>query len=168
LQEGIRLEAGVESVPVAIVKGLDGGWLLGRAGFRFGMLRLREGRTRPNSWAGWDIEVGVGAGWGGEHRETEDNDTFGRLAGGAYLGTGIGYHLAESFALFARVREQLTSSEGIPTTLWTSALGGAEIVIGPIAIHLAGGLAEYRNSVDQGSGATIELGLSGRIGGEDE
>ena len=160
LGQNLRLEAGLETTPIANVESRQG-WLLARAGLRATLLQPKEEQRWKRHGPAMDIEIGVGAGFGGEH-EDEDDDyrSLDRAALGAYVGGGLGYHFVNWLALFVRVREQVTRAQAVPVTFWTTAVGGPEFTIGPVGIYVAGGYAEYRNAIDHEAGGTLELGLS--------
>ena len=169
--QGLQLEAGTESMFVHSGEG----WILGRVGARYTFNRraVLDGRPQGRGWA-FDLEAGGGFGAGGEHRDDpkeayEDcDDPQDRLAGGLYVGGGVGYHVFRWLAFFARAREQFTRADGIPWTFWTTAVAGPEFTFGPAHLHLAAGYFRYDNSADAEQDWILEGGIAFRFDYKDD
>jgi hypothetical protein len=161
VKEGVQLEAGTDH-SLAV-------WSLGYMGARFTPWRQRQGAVR----GALDLETGAGLGAGGKRCVPRESDGqcvgdglswTARLAGGGYLGMGIGMH-AGSFALFARARGQATSALGVPLTIWGSGVAGAEVSLAPtVRFWASGGMGGYWNRLDAQRAPILELGLSFTLG----
>ncbi len=152
-------------------EGDDYGWALGFAG-----LRSTLGDWRNEDGAGFvlDGEFGFGAGVGGiRHWEDGGHDSdaaqwdgiesWDRPAGGAYLGFGQAYYVAQWFAVFLNERVQVSAARHVPSTLWWSALAGVEFTPGrpgPVSLWLGAGVYGRWNQVENGP-QLAPLGLLG-------
>jgi hypothetical protein len=140
-------------------------------------------RTR---WLLMDVEAGGGVGAGGvlcnnsaeTHRvctesqrdpgTTRITDTtlypdgltaWQRFAFGAYAGTAFGIRPWPWMEIYIRGRIQATQATHVSTTLWMSALLGAQFRIGPVFAHAALGWAGYFNERDERNDAIGEIGI---------
>lgn len=127
----------------------EGQWAMGFAGVRFTPLNWRRSNIRLTA----DLELGAGLGVGGDLfcrsmaeaslkacRSGDDREPLERLAGGGYLGGGVGVHVS-FFSLFTRGRVQVTIADGLPMTTWGSVFGGIAFDIRDWAdIYIAGGV----------------------------
>ncbi|HOX46437.1 MAG TPA: hypothetical protein PK668_22730 [Myxococcota bacterium] len=138
-------------------------WAVGTAGVRYTF----GGKAHGDWWA-FDLEAGLGAGAGGvldgdetgDGGEVDEDAWRERLAVGAYVGAGFGFHPWDFFALFLRARVQESFATCLPPTFWWSALAGIELTVFPVSLYVAAGVAGYENSVESEIGVLPELGLS--------
>jgi hypothetical protein len=127
----------------------------------FGGIRASVGYVEDGVGGAVDLELGGGAGVGGEYEGNED--TMGwkdRSASGWYVGCGAGFQI-DWFSAFVRGRFQASWATGIPETTWWTLVGGIQATIADsVNLYIAGGGAGYTNSMDQESGLIGEFGLS--------
>lgn len=152
--ESVTVEAGAE--------GKYESWAIGWAGVRY-TPELDPARVRGLHV---DVEGGAGAGAGG--RECEGNDcsvppdALRRVAGGGYLGLGLGYEVRDWFSPWVRARSQLSAAHGVPFTSLTTALLGVQFSISQ-TVHLWAGTGGYFVATPQYTGGgwfTVNGGLS--------
>ncbi len=156
----------------------DGDWMMGALGARHTFRDLfGVDATRVNGLhvdVAFGVGVGVGGASGNEAWEGEDgSSSYGfvsdgktnleRTALGGYAEVGLGYRMSDLFSPFVRSRFQVSTAEGLPVTLFTSALAGIDFTFGPVALYLAGGFAGYENEVDGNWGFMADAGLSLRF-----
>ncbi|MBL8602212.1 MAG: hypothetical protein JNK72_09855 [Myxococcales bacterium] len=157
LSDAVRVEAAGD---------LSENWRMGSAGLRV-VERSASGR------AALDLELGGGAGAGGQRcdNSTEPGTTcaagvadgrsaFDRTAFGTYFGVGGGYRVHRYLELYARGRGQVTHATNVPITVFLSGIGGLEVPIGPVRLNVAAGYAQYFNDAEQNGGAIVEGGLT--------
>lgn len=176
LSGGSQLAVGVTD-RLAVEAGTDhyDNWHMGSLGVRYSAV---DGRRRGRLVRGaFDVEAGGGAGIGGTlcggdareeldpadecWRHADGKEWFERAAGGGYLGYGVGLHIAW-FAIYGRVRGQLTGATNVPATLWgTAALGVQATILRFGYIYLATESFAYRNLLDSERGWVV---LDGGIG----
>lgn len=141
-------------------------WALGFIGPRFSYAPHRERRVHVIS----DLELGVGAGVGGVHdgnappsRDCPACDGlsgYDRIAGGGYVGVGLGVQLAW-LSLFARGRIEATTATNVPATAWPSASVGLELDLKKrAALTVAGGYIGYFNERDFANAWFYQLGVT--------
>ncbi|HEX6835384.1 MAG TPA: hypothetical protein VF334_02370 [Polyangia bacterium] len=141
-------------------------WALGFVGPRFSYAPHRERSVHLIS----DLELGVGAGVGGVRHGNElpGRDCPGcdglagydRVAGGGYVGVGLGAQIAW-FSLFARGRIEATTASNVPSTAWPSASVGMEINLRKrAALTVAGGYIGYFNDRDFANAWFYQLGVT--------
>lgn len=149
--------------------------MAGRA-FHLGYVGLRLTASAPEQSerrvaSVGDLEVGGALGAGGELCGNDDEWECGeetewdgrswneRVAGGAYVGVGGAIHI-EWFALYLRLRAQLTGATEIPETFWGTAYLGLQATIGGrLRLHVATGIAGFANELDAELGWGAEVGL---------
>jgi hypothetical protein len=121
------------------------GWALGFAGIRCTLFDP-DARGESESGVAFDIEAGGGLGVGGENLQGADSSRspWTRLAGGGYLGFGLGL-TRPNWATYVRLQSQATAADGVPLTLWWSALWGLEFGADPFDIHLDVGAIGFSN-----------------------
>lgn len=141
-------------------------WAMGWGGVR--LTHTQNSTIHANERMAWDIELGGGAGAGGEnHCSSQETDCSfdsrawsDRLAWGGYAGLGVGFHKSW-YSLFLRARAQFTSASDIPATFWFSGmLGIGSQIANHFNWYLAGGGAGYTNSKDSEGGVLGEIGMS--------
>lgn len=142
------------------------GWALGFLGGRF----TRAPRRDEDLHGALDLEVGVGAGAGGEPicpespcSATSFRDPtpwHRRLALGAYLGGGAAYHI-HFFALWTRVRVQAAAADRSPSTLWYAVHGGIQFRVAErIDLHAGVGYGGYKHVAHGHHQLLFDLGLA--------
>ncbi len=142
------------------------GWALGFIGPRFSYAPHRERRIHLIS----DFELGVGAGVGGVRdsnaapsRDCQDCDGlsgYDRVAGGGYVGFGVGAQIAW-FSLYGRARLETTTATNVPTTAWPTLSVGMEFNLRKVAaLTLAGGYIGYVNAIDRASAWFYQVGVT--------
>jgi hypothetical protein len=164
IKDWFAIEAGGSVAP--------GLWTMGYIGPRFSLVSPRESPVRLLA----DIELGAGAGIGGElhNNQPQDKDCLDcdnrqwnqRLAYGGYQGVGLGLQ-AHWFSIYLRGRVEESKATNIPLTLWPSFLIGMEANIKRrAAINAGTGLMWYTNSADHSEAFWIfQLGFSVFIDG---
>lgn len=130
-------------------------WAMGHIGAR---LTTPIGPDGPGQRAAADLEFGAGLGRGGENADSDGARTPRDLVRGAYLGAGFGSH-GRSFGGFVRARIQISDSDAVPATTWTSVLFGVQLGSAPVRLRLAAGVAGYDNRIDRESIPLVEFGL---------
>ena len=176
--ESSSLHGGLDYAPtdwVQLEAGADGTFgekfALGYLGARFAPYSIEKQTTKVKLLL--DIETGAALGAGG-HCDFTDSDGTGRvlacetdelrwherIAGGGYAGFGIGMNI-KWFDLYARNRFQITTAKNIPTTIWYSAMGGAQFTIAnTVKLYTGFGVGLYHNEVDDFHDFIGEAGLS--------
>jgi hypothetical protein len=133
-------------------------WAMGFVGTRFSYAPRRE------AWAHFigDLELGLGAGIGGElggNAAPGKDCTYcdglkatDRTAYGGYEGFGVGARIGW-FSIFGRLRFDESAATNVPATLWTSASLGLEAMIRRrVALGVGGGYTGFTNSRDTENG----------------
>lgn len=152
----------------------DGEWALGTVGFRYTARDLTHREDPDGKGLYGDLEGGFGLGVGGESSADDvdddgpfSHDTIGadwdRVAFGGYVGAGLGYRVWKPFAVFGRVRAQGSAAEGLPETVWATAVVGPDFRFGPVSLYLAAGWGGYWNTLDGVMGPLFDGGLAYRF-----
>ncbi|HEX9103381.1 MAG TPA: hypothetical protein VF997_14315 [Polyangia bacterium] len=141
-------------------------WALGFVGPRFSYAPHRQERIHLIS----DLELGVGAGVGGVRdgngprsqscSACDGLSGLDRVAGGGYVGFGVGAQIAW-FSLYGRARLEASTATNVPATVWPSGSVGAEFNLRKrAAITVAAGCIGYANSIDRAVGWFYQVGLT--------
>jgi hypothetical protein len=118
-----------------------------------------------------DMELGIGAGVGGElcpadaktcepdRRQWHDRTAFGGYEG---VGLGVGY---KWFSIYARGRVEESVATNIPVTYWPSAMLGLGFdATRSVSLDLGGGYVGYRNGESVWDGWFYQAALAVRFG----
>jgi hypothetical protein len=141
-------------------------WATGFVGARFSY----AGDRRRRAYLIADLELGVGAGLGGERDGNQapgsgcdfcDGRTaMERIAWGGYQGVGLGAQI-RWFSIFGRFRVEESKATNVPTTLWPSFSVGMEFrVHDQVALNLGAGVMAYTNSRDNAFGFFYQFGVT--------
>ena len=170
IDERFMVEVGVDTVSSEIA---DSQWTMAFAGGRYTFHFGEGGSVRG---AG-DVEIGASLGVGGElncgdgdnlvHDSSCGLDGWSdgihwsdRLAGGGYVGSGLGLH-ARWFSFFGRIRVQHTAAQNIQPTVWLSGILGIGFdIMDYFDIYLGGGLGYYGNEVQENGFGLVEFGIA--------
>lgn len=146
---------------------------LGDKAYAMGSAGLRFTQRSADRRAAFDVELGGGAGLGGQRCGNNQDTTVtcaagtsdgrrltDRFAFGGYAGLGAGFRLSRYFELYARTRLQRSTSENIPATWWFSGLGGVDVLLGPINLNAGIGYGHYFNSAENNGSVILEVGAT--------
>jgi hypothetical protein len=143
----------------------DDGWAMGFVGTRFSF----SGDRRRRAYLIGDLELGAGAGLGGELDGNRDKlncdfcdglKSVNRVAWGGYQGAGLGVRI-RWFSIFGRVRLEESRATNVPVTLWPSGSVGMEFRPHErVALGLGAGIMGYTNSRDHAVGFFYQLGVT--------
>ncbi|MCP4679900.1 MAG: hypothetical protein GY854_31285 [Deltaproteobacteria bacterium] len=169
INDKVAIEAGTDTIINNSV--------IGYAGARITPKPISEQKRRVKLL--FDIVLGGGLGVGGRHEYPDtdldddgesfvddgwsgDNDGIhwsDRLAGGAYLSSGIGFNVAW-FDLFARFGFQVSKAYNIPTTLIYSCLVAPQFNLFDIfLLYFGPGAFGYKNELDSNRWFYLEGGI---------
>jgi hypothetical protein len=133
-------------------------------------------------FANGDVEAGAGVGVGGElcgnsdehgcnadDLEWDGREWWERTAGGAYLGGGgalrIGHRRTFAVAVYGRTRLQVSGADGIPVTMWWTAVVGLQItILGHLRLYGGGGYVTYLNEAEREERPLLDVGLRILVG----
>ena len=125
--------------------------IMGWAGPRFSLPRQRDRRAQ---FIG-DLELGLGAGYGGTNRGP---------AFGGYQGLGVGLGVSW-FSLYLRGRIEESTGAGVPTTFWPSGMLGFGFDAGRDAsLDVGFGMVGYVNRESDALSPFGHLGITWRFG----
>jgi hypothetical protein len=141
----------------------DGAWAMGYLGPRVTLVTPK----RTGISLALDLEGGAGLGVGGTLQNSQDWTH--RFAYGGYQGLGLGVHFngggprpaPVQTALYFRSRIEETRAQGLPTTLWVTAMFGIDVTIKRrVALGFGTGYAQYSNSSDSTQGWFYQVGIT--------
>lgn len=142
------------SIPVTEQLHLEAGGSFFVATFGIGWAGMRW-TERPSRELRADVEWGYGLGRGGAAGcvalcpvASDDLRPLDRAAYGVYLGGGLAWWPVDEFALWVRLRENVSIARGAPLTSWSSLAVGVELRAGPVRIFAGFGGGGYVNELD--------------------
>ncbi|MCA9673140.1 MAG: hypothetical protein KC503_46425 [Myxococcales bacterium] len=141
----------------------DRGWGITMVGLGARWLVSSEGVSRVALSAGFG--VGCGGARGGKDLLVGGcgSDTFGRAAGGGYLGLDLGAQITRRFGIYANSRYQLAKATQLPLTHWGQHVVGLQWGR-TLIFRVEGGVVHFHNEVNSLVGGTFVTALAIRWG----